>query len=101
MKKVYAAVLSIMIASLVSVSCGAGKSADAVISFYSGTATIQSANAQPRPVTVQDKVNDGDIIAYIHANDEEKGNKAIDGILANYEISDSVKDIPLIYDIVK
>ena len=48
-----------------------------------------------------DKVNDGDIIAYIHANDEEKGNKAIDGILANYEISDSVKDIPLIYDIVK
>lgn len=48
-----------------------------------------------------DKVNDGDIIAYIHANGEEKGNKAIDGILANYEISDSVKDIPLIYDIVK
>ena len=48
-----------------------------------------------------DKVNEGDIIAYIHADDEEKGNKAIDGILANYEISDSVKDIPLIYDIVK
>ncbi|MDK0617704.1 pyrimidine-nucleoside phosphorylase [Clostridium perfringens] len=48
-----------------------------------------------------DKVNEGDIIAYIHADDEEKGKKAVDGILANYEISDSVKDIPLIYDIVK
>ncbi|HHD2752308.1 TPA: pyrimidine-nucleoside phosphorylase [Clostridium perfringens] len=48
-----------------------------------------------------DKVNDGDIIAYIHADDEEKGKKAVDGLLANYEISDSVKDIPLIYDIVK
>lgn len=48
-----------------------------------------------------DKVSEGDIIAYIHANDKEKGKKAIDGILANYEISDSAKDIPLIYDIVK
>lgn len=48
-----------------------------------------------------DKVNEGDIIAYIHADDDEKGKKAVDGILANYEISDSVKDIPLIYDIVK
>lgn len=48
-----------------------------------------------------DKVNEGDIIAYIHADDEEKGKKAVDGILSNYEISDSVKDIPLIYDIVK
>ncbi|ELC8441699.1 pyrimidine-nucleoside phosphorylase [Clostridium perfringens] len=48
-----------------------------------------------------DKVNEGDIIAYIHADDEEKGKKAVDGILANYAISDSVKDIPLIYDIVK
>lgn len=48
-----------------------------------------------------DKVNEGDIIAYIHADDEEKGKKAVDGILANYEISDSAKDIPLIYDIVK
>lgn len=48
-----------------------------------------------------DKVNEGDIIAYIHADDEEKGKKAVDGLLANYEISDSVKDIPLIYDIVK
>lgn len=48
-----------------------------------------------------DKVNEGDIIAYIHADDEEKGKKAVEGLLANYEISDSVKDIPLIYDIVK
>lgn len=48
-----------------------------------------------------DKVNEGDIIAYIHADDEEKGKKAVEGILANYEISDSVKEIPLIYDIVK
>ncbi|WP_300349832.1 pyrimidine-nucleoside phosphorylase [Clostridium sp.] len=48
-----------------------------------------------------DKVSEGDIIAYVHANDEEKGKKAIDGILANYEISESVKDIPLIYDIIR
>jgi len=62
MKKVYAAVLSMMIVSFMSVSCGMGKSATAVISFYSGTATIQSANGQPRPVQVQDMVKDGDII---------------------------------------
>jgi len=62
MKKVYAAVLTVMFSTLLSLSCGMGKSADAVISFYSGTATIQSANAQPRPVKVQDKVLDGDII---------------------------------------
>ncbi|MGG5462430.1 pyrimidine-nucleoside phosphorylase [Clostridium sp. B9] len=48
-----------------------------------------------------DQVSEGDIIAYVHADDEEKGKKAIEGILANYEISDSVKEIPLIYDIVK
>ena len=40
-------------------------------------------------------------IRLTYADDEEKGKKAVDGILANYEISDSVKDIPLIYDIVK
>ena len=48
-----------------------------------------------------DKVKKGDVIAYIHADDEEKGNKAIEGILENYEISDSVEEMPLIYDIIK
>jgi hypothetical protein len=62
MEKVYAAVLSVILVSMMSLSCGMGKSADAVISFYSGTATIQSANGQPRPVKIQDKVADGDII---------------------------------------
>jgi len=62
MKKVYAAIVSMMFVALLSVSCGKGKSASAFISFYSGTATIQTANAQPRPVNVQDVVMDGDVI---------------------------------------
>lgn len=48
-----------------------------------------------------DKVETGDIIAYVHANDLEKGSKAVEGVLANYEISQSVNNIPLIYDIVR
>lgn len=48
-----------------------------------------------------DKVKEGDIVAYIHANDEVKGKKAVEDILANYEISDSVENLPLIYDIIK
>lgn len=48
-----------------------------------------------------DKVEAGDIIAYVHANNMEKGNKAVEGILENYEVSGSVDNIPLIYDIVR
>jgi len=61
MAKVCATVLSIMAVSLVSMSCG-GKQAQAVISFYSGTATIQSVNSQPRQIKIQDAVKDGDTI---------------------------------------
>ncbi|SHJ58631.1 thymidine phosphorylase [Clostridium cavendishii DSM 21758] len=44
----------------------------------------------------------GDIIAYVHANDLEKGNKAVKDILANYEIVEGYENnIPLIYDIVR
>jgi hypothetical protein len=62
MKKVSVVMLSMMFVSVLSVSCGKNKSAAAFISFYSGTATIQTAGAQPRPVNVQDMVKDGDII---------------------------------------
>ncbi|MGL4740636.1 MAG: pyrimidine-nucleoside phosphorylase [Sarcina sp.] len=48
-----------------------------------------------------DKVEAGDVIAYVHANDLEKGQKAVEKILQNYEIADSVQDIPLIYDIIR
>ena len=61
-KKVYAVMLSLMLVSILSVSCDKGKSVEAYISFYSGTATIQTAGAQPRPVNVQDIVKDGDVI---------------------------------------
>lgn len=47
-------------------------------------------------------VKKGDVIAYVHANDENKGKKACEGILNNYEIgSKEVNNIPLIYNIVK
>ncbi|MGL5634922.1 MAG: pyrimidine-nucleoside phosphorylase [Sarcina sp.] len=48
-----------------------------------------------------DRVEAGDVIAYVHANDLEKGQKAVEKILQNYEITDSVEDIPLIYDIIR
>lgn len=49
-----------------------------------------------------DVVAVGDTIAYIHANDETRIDKAYKDILANYEIEiKKGKDIPLIYDIVK
>ncbi|MGL5245504.1 MAG: pyrimidine-nucleoside phosphorylase, partial [Sarcina sp.] len=47
------------------------------------------------------KVEKGDIIAYVHANDLEKGEKAVKDIINNYTIGNSVKEIPLIYDIVR
>lgn len=49
-----------------------------------------------------EKVQKGDIIAYIHSNNESKINKATQGILENYEISKDMKEnIPLIYDVIR
>ncbi|ABS42513.1 pyrimidine-nucleoside phosphorylase [Clostridium botulinum] len=49
-----------------------------------------------------DKVKKGDIIAYIHANDKIKGEKAEKDILNNYVIEEELKEeLPLIYDTVK
>lgn len=48
-----------------------------------------------------DKVVEGDVLAYVHANDKEKGYKAVNDILSNYILGDSVENIPLIYDVVK
>lgn len=49
----------------------------------------------------EDKVNVGDVIAYVHANNLEKGEKAVSKILENYKIEDSVENIPLIYDVIR
>ncbi|MGL4654732.1 MAG: pyrimidine-nucleoside phosphorylase [Sarcina sp.] len=49
----------------------------------------------------EDAVKAGDVLAYVHANDLEKGQKAVEKILVNYEISESVERIPLIYDIIR
>lgn len=49
-----------------------------------------------------DKVGKGDIIAYIHANDESKIEKAAKDILVNYKITSKYdKNIPLVYDVVR
>lgn len=49
-----------------------------------------------------DKVEKNDVLAYVHANDLEKGRKAVKDILANYEIIEGYENkIPLIYDIVR
>ena len=49
-----------------------------------------------------DKVADGDIIAYVHANNMDKANKAASDILKNYDIVEEYKnDIPLIYGVIK
>lgn len=49
-----------------------------------------------------DKVSKGDIIAYVHCNDESKGDKAVKDIINNYEIVPNYKeDKKLIYDIVR
>lgn len=49
-----------------------------------------------------EEVNEGDILAYIHSNDEYKAEKAKKDILNNIIISKSLdKDIPLIYDVVQ
>ncbi|WP_027624656.1 pyrimidine-nucleoside phosphorylase [Clostridium lundense] len=49
-----------------------------------------------------DKVLKGEPIAYVHANNMEKAEKAVKDILNNYVIADEYKEtIPLIYGIVK
>lgn len=49
-----------------------------------------------------EKVQRGDIIAYIHSNDESKIEKAAQGILKNYEIFTEMKnEIPLVYDVIR
>lgn len=49
-----------------------------------------------------DSVKIGEVIAYIHANDESKIEKAKKDILENYIItSENKTDIPLIFDIIK
>ncbi len=65
-KKVYAAALSIMFVTIISVSCKKSTTpaaaVDAVVSFYSGTATIQSIGGQPRSIAIKEIVKDGDVI---------------------------------------
>ncbi|MDP4144819.1 MAG: pyrimidine-nucleoside phosphorylase [Bacillota bacterium] len=49
-----------------------------------------------------DKVSKGDIIAYIHANDQDKASKAKNDILKNFIITSSfTNNIPLIQDIIE
>lgn len=48
-----------------------------------------------------DKVEAGDILAYVHANDMDLGEKAVEKIIKNYEISQRFDEIPLIYDIIR
>lgn len=49
-----------------------------------------------------EKVNKGDVLAYIHSNNQEKIEKARKSILENIVIEDSYDlNIPLIYDIVR
>lgn len=48
-----------------------------------------------------DKVETGDVLAYIHSNDEKNIDKAKQGIKDNFEIvSDYKNDIPLIYEVI-
>ncbi|MGL5615614.1 MAG: pyrimidine-nucleoside phosphorylase [Sarcina sp.] len=48
-----------------------------------------------------DVINEGDVLAYVHANDLALGKKAVAKIIENYEISDREVEIPLIYDIIR
>ena len=50
----------------------------------------------------EDKVDSGDILAYIHSNNKENIEKIKEKILNNIEITDKLeKNIPLIYDIIE
>ena len=49
-----------------------------------------------------EKVSEGDILARVYANDENKGHKAVEKILKDIQISDEYEEkIPLIYDIIR
>ena len=49
-----------------------------------------------------DKVSKGDILAYIHANNEDKIEKAKKDILSNITINDSYYlNIPVVYEIIR
>ena len=51
---------------------------------------------------VGDKVNNHNLLAYIYANDNEKGNKAVEDLLSIYEIcEENVDKIPDILEIIK
>jgi len=43
---------------------------------------------------IADKVERGDVLAYIHANDEDKGRQAVKDILAAYKIVDHAVEKP-------
>lgn len=50
----------------------------------------------------EDKVNSGDILAYIHSNNKENIERAKEKILNNIEITSELsKKLPLIYDVIK
>ncbi|WP_291580055.1 pyrimidine-nucleoside phosphorylase [Clostridium sp. UBA6640] len=49
-----------------------------------------------------DKVEENEVLAYIHSNDESNIEKAKAGVISNYVISSNYEDnIPLIYDVIK
>ena len=50
---------------------------------------------------ISDKVNIGDILAYVHANDETKGKQAVEDILCAYEIvEEKIEEPEYIIDII-
>ncbi len=49
-----------------------------------------------------DKVEENEVLAYIHSNDESNIERAKAGVISNYVISPNYEDnIPLIYDVIK
>ena len=43
---------------------------------------------------ISDPVNEGDVLAYVHANDEEKGKQAVKDVLEAYEIAPEKPNTP-------
>jgi len=60
MKKLFMMLLSMLLGNLF-ISCKSGSS-QAMVLFFTGTATIQHVNEQPKPVQVHETVKNGDII---------------------------------------
>ena len=51
---------------------------------------------------ISDKVEIGETLAYIHANDEQKGRKAVEDLIEAYKISEEVVEKPkCILDIIE